>query len=175
MKMHNKFISRLRTCNRVTSHSHSCTYSIFFLHLFSSLAKRFSRILLPLLLLCVCWCECVYVFAMGVRDKSLCIYSPLQSFKFLFSLCSRHYVSLLFFPPLLIYRALIGIDCNSTTKSVDETNWMPIFNVCKCIKAAQWQNKIQLLRLLSSTTTTKTPLNKSYLFLWCFYLCTVFQ
>lgn len=128
----------------------------FFLHLFSSLAKRFSRILLPLLLLllCVCWCECVYVFAMGVRDKSLCIYSPLQSFKFLFSLCSRHYVSLLFFPPLLIYRALIGIDCNSTTKSVDETNWMPIFNVCKCIKAAQWQNKIQLLRLLSSSTTT---------------------
>lgn len=51
MKMHNKFISRLRTYTRVTSHSHSCTFSIFF-----SVAR------LPLYL------------CMGVRNKSLCGY-----------------------------------------------------------------------------------------------------
>lgn len=49
--MHNKFISRLRTCDRVTSHSHSCTYSI--------LALRFS------FHLCICAWE---------LDKSLCRY-----------------------------------------------------------------------------------------------------
>lgn len=77
MKMHNKFISRLRTCTRITSHSHSCTYSIFFLIFF----------------LCICaWELEINPFADISLQSFMVLFSPFYSFHF--SPFIEHWLSL---------------------------------------------------------------------------------